>query len=344
MIMKRRFSILSVIIVSCFIFSCNHNKKTKLVIYSPHGKEMLSHFEKLYEQQHPEVDIQWLDMGSQEVFDRVSTESQNPQADIWWGSPATLFMRAEKLGLLETYRPTWADQVPAAAKSKNNTWFGTFSTPEVIAFNEKMLQANLAPKNWNEVVKPEWKGKIVLRNPMASGTLRAIFCAMIALSVKETGNEERGWNWLKQLSENTRTYAADPTQMYAQMNSQQPAITLWNMPDIILQKEKYNYPFGYVFPDSGTVVLTDGIAIVKGTKHTALAKDFYEFVTNSTNLLIQAEKFHRIPSRTDLDKQQFPDWLKNCHYKVLDIDWELVAANEAEWMKKWDATIKLKNE
>ena len=45
--------------------------------------------EKTYEQKHPEVDVRWLDMGSQEVYDRVRSEKANPQADLWYGGPNT---------------------------------------------------------------------------------------------------------------------------------------------------------------------------------------------------------------------------------------------------------------
>lgn len=329
------------IVAILFLSSCHSKKaKQKLVIYSPHGKEMLGEFEKLFEAAHPDVDVQWLDMGSQEVFDRVSTESQNPQADIWWGSPSTMFIRAEKLGLLQKYKPTWADKVPVYAKSKNDFWYGTFSTPQVIAFNSNKLSADKAPKDWNEIVDPEWRGKVVFRNPLASGTLRAIFCSMLARSVTQTGNEEQGWKWLRQLDSNTIAYAADPTQMYNKLGGQNEVVTLWNMPDMILQKDKYHYPFGYNIPQSGTVVLTDGIAIIKGTKNEALADSFYEFVTTQQSLLIQAQKYYRIPSRTDIPRDSFPDWLKNTTYKTLDVDWDLVADNEMEWMKKWDATVK----
>jgi iron(III) transport system substrate-binding protein len=325
------------------LFGCQSNKKEKLVVYSPHGKELLSDFEKRYEAIHPNVDIQWLDMGSQEVFDRISTESKNPQADIWWGAPSTMFSRAEKMNLLEKYIPSWAEQIPAVAKSKNGFWFGTFSTPEVIAFNSKKLNPSTAPKDWKDLTTPTWKNKVVLRNPMASGTLRAIFCAMIQQSIKKNGNESEGWDWLKKLNDNTESYAADPNQMYGKLGSDNAMVTLWNMPDIILQKNKNNFSFDYVFPSSGTVVLTDAIAIVKGSKHKQLAKDFYEFVTSQESLLIQAEKYYRIPSRMDLPKDKLPVWLRNCSYNTLDIDWELISTNEANWMKKWDAEIKSKN-
>ncbi|MEO8664019.1 MAG: extracellular solute-binding protein, partial [Ignavibacteria bacterium] len=124
-------------IILTLLSSCSSDSKKKLVIYSPHGKEMLTEFEKEFEKLHPDVDVQWLDMGSQEVFDRIKTEKENSLADIWWGSPSTIFMRAEKLDLLEKYKPTWADKIGADSKSKSDNWYGTFLTPQVIAFNDK---------------------------------------------------------------------------------------------------------------------------------------------------------------------------------------------------------------
>ncbi|MCI1589904.1 hypothetical protein [Heyndrickxia oleronia] len=56
----------------------------KVVIYSPHGKDILGQFEKMFEEKYG-IDVEWLDMGSQEVLDRIRSEKNNPQADVWWG-------------------------------------------------------------------------------------------------------------------------------------------------------------------------------------------------------------------------------------------------------------------
>jgi len=337
-------TILTVLICISFFNGCSKSdNKTKLVIYSPHGKEMLSEFEKQFEATHANIDIQWLDMGSQEVFDRIKTEKENPLSDIWWGAPATIFMRAEKLNLLEKYTPTWAEKIPVSGKSKNGMWYGTFLTPQVITFNDKTLTNQNAPKDWNDLILPEWKDKIIIRNPMASGTMRVIYSAMIASSIKNTGSDAEGFEWLKKLDANTSSYAADPTQMYIKLAGSEAAVSLWNMPDIILQKTLYNYPFGYNFPENGTVVLTDAIAIVKGTKNLEAAKEFYEFVTNEQSLIQQAEKFYRIPARTDIAKDKLPKWIGDADYKAMNLDWELISEKESEWMKKWDTEIKGKS-
>ena len=51
--------------------ACSSDKRTVLTVYSPHGKELLEYFEKGFEKTHPDVDVQWVDMGSQEVLERV---------------------------------------------------------------------------------------------------------------------------------------------------------------------------------------------------------------------------------------------------------------------------------
>ena len=100
--------------------ACSGDGRTVLTIYSPHGKDLLEYYEKGFEAAHPTVDVQWVDMGSQEVLDRLRAEKANPQADLWFGAPSESFERAAKEGLLEPYTPTWADKVPAEAKERED--------------------------------------------------------------------------------------------------------------------------------------------------------------------------------------------------------------------------------
>ena len=90
---------------------CSNDKRTVLTVYSPHGTELLGYFETEFEKAHPDIDVQWVDMGSQEVLDRIRAEAANPQADVWFGAPAEAFDRATQENLLEPYIPTWANAV-----------------------------------------------------------------------------------------------------------------------------------------------------------------------------------------------------------------------------------------
>ncbi|MFQ5351422.1 MAG: iron ABC transporter substrate-binding protein, partial [Thermoanaerobaculia bacterium] len=90
--------------------------RTPLVLYSPHGRDLLQLVEQRYEELEPTIDVRWLDMGSQEVFDRVRSEAANPQADVWFGGPDTILSRGAGLGLLAPYRPAWAEAVPETSR------------------------------------------------------------------------------------------------------------------------------------------------------------------------------------------------------------------------------------
>src|SRR5260370_12426927 len=85
--------------------ACQGDGRTPLVIYSPHGRDLLTLLERRFEQLHPDVDVRWLDMGSQEVYDRLRSERANPQADVWFGGPAPTFARGARDYFPEPLRP-----------------------------------------------------------------------------------------------------------------------------------------------------------------------------------------------------------------------------------------------
>ena len=59
--------------------------------------------------------------------------------------------------------------------------------------------------------------------------------------------------------------------------------------DIETLRQTTKYPIASQIPLSGTPLLVEGIGIVRGTKHAALAKEFYEFVTTPEALRVAAE-------------------------------------------------------
>ncbi len=320
------------------ILACSGSEKKAIVVYSPHGKEMLSAFEKSFEASYQDVDVQWLDMGSQDVYDRIRTERNNPQADIWWGAPWLMFMRAEEEGLLEPYHPTWKDSIAEDYRSAGGAWYGTFITPEVIMYNNRVIEAGEAPRDWDDLLDEKWKGKILIRYPLASGTMRIIYSALIQRAARISGRgPEAGFSWLRALDANTKSYTADPTQLYIRIAREEGVITLWNLPDVVIQREVNKYPFGFTVPESGTPMIIDGIAIVRGTEMKEDAIRFYEFVTSREALALQGEKYYRIPARSDVQR---PSWLGTMTLKPMDVDWKEIAVFEKEWMKKWDETVK----
>lgn len=314
----------------------------KIVVYSPHGKDILADFEKRFEAKYPGVDVQWLDMGSQDVLDRVRSEKTNPQGDIWWGAPSVMFEQATKEGLLEPYQPSYHSSIPEKYRDPQFVWTGTSQTPEVIMYNEQLVSAKDVPKDWDDILEPVFKDKVMIRFPLASGTMRTIFTAMIYKEMnKEGGSEEKGFEWLKRLDQNTKEYVSSPEIMFNKIAKGEATITLWNMPEAVMLRKKKNYPFNFVIPESGTPILTEGIALIKGGKHSKAAQAFYEFVNSPESTKILAEKYYRIPTRTDIT--DLPTWIKETKLIPMELDQSLIKSKEKEWMEKWDREIKNKS-
>ena len=311
-------------------------------MYSTHGKELLTEYETLFEKENPDIDVKWLDMGSQDVLDRLRSEKENPQSDLWWGAPSTLFRQAEKERLLQAYKPSWAGQVFPEARSQGELWYGTYETPEVIAYNTAVVKPEEAPQDWDDLLDSRWQNKIIMRDPLASGTMRTIFCAMILRFYKASGSPEAGYQWLRKLDANTKDYVANLTLLSQKLARQEGWVTVWNMPDIELQQSHYNYPLAYVIPKSGTPVVTEGIALVAKAKHAETAKKFYEFVTSIPNLILAAHKFYRIPCRKDIPVANLPEWINKTPIQTMTVDWSTLEEKSNEWMKYWDTHIRHK--
>jgi iron(III) transport system substrate-binding protein len=323
--------------------ACNDDDaRTVLTIYSPHGKDILGYYELEFEKANPDVDVQWVDMGSQEVLDRLRAEAVNPQADLWFGAPSEAFERAAKENLLEPYSPTWAAAVPPEARDSAARWFGTYLTPEVIGYNADVISEAEAPKDWDDVLDPKWRGKILIRDPIASGTMRAIFGAIVARSVAQTGSTAAGWEWLRRLDANTKEYTFNPTILYTKLERQEGVLTLYNMPDMATLQLRRGVNVRYVIPASGTPLLVDAIAIVRGTERAEEAKRYYEFVTSKEALIFAADSFLRIPARTDVPNEELPEWIRDARERItpMQIDRRLVADSLDAWMTYWDSHIR----
>ena len=123
--------LLTIVCLAALLFSCNRadSPARKLLIYTPHGQDLLRDFIARYKAIHRDVDVQFLDMGSREILERVRAERNRPQADLWWGAAHTTFQTAADENLLASYRPTWADKVPGTSRDNQDRWYGTYQTP-----------------------------------------------------------------------------------------------------------------------------------------------------------------------------------------------------------------------
>jgi iron(III) transport system substrate-binding protein len=320
---------------------CGGDGRTPVTVYSPHGRDQLVLLEEAFEVRNPDIDVRWLDMGSQEILDRLRFESVNPQADVWFGGPTTIFDRGIADSLLAPYRPEWSGAVGPFGIGPNDLYWPVYRTPAVIAFNSAAVSREQAPQDWDDVLEPAWDDKVLIRDPVASGTMRAIWGLILQRSIRTTGDTAAGWEWLRRLDGHTKTYALNPAILDEKLARQEGLVTLWDLPDILIGRSK-GMPFDYVFPESGTVVIDDAIGLVRGSRHPAAAQRFIDYVGSTEAQILTAREVFRLPARHGLPVDSVPAWVAEVEREmtVTEMDWELLAREGAAWMRYWDQHVR----
>ncbi|MFJ7733291.1 extracellular solute-binding protein [Lysinibacillus sp. NPDC097231] len=310
----------------------------KLVIYTGRDEEMVQKVIDQFNEKYPDIKVEFLTMGAQQILERLRGEKANPQADFWWGGTQSALIVGANEDLLQAWTPSFNGSIDAAHKDEKGRWFGEMLLPEVIMINRDLLTKETGPQDWDDLLDPKWKNQILIRGVLASGTMRTIYSSMIVR--QGVDSLDKGYDWLLKLDANTKEYTQDPNALYLKLTRQEGSISLWNLQDILLKKFTTDYPFDYIYPKSGAPILVDGVAVVNNAKNLENAKLFVEFLFEKDMVTQLANDYYQIPTRTDIDKTTMPDWYQELDLKTFDIDWQLMSEKEAEWMEYWDNNIK----
>ena len=320
--------------------ACRRDARTPIVLYSPHGRDLLTLVEKTYEAAHSDVDVRWLDMGSQDVYDRVRAEKANPSGDVWYGGPNLVFANGARDQLLEPFVPTWATAIPPESRNPQKLYFGLYRTPVVIVYNSAAVPAAEAPKDWDDLLDPRWKKKILIRDPLASGTMRAVWGAILERSLASTGSVESGFDWLRRLDAQTKEYVFNPSILLEKIVRREGLITIWDLPDTLFEMKRG--PLAYTFPKSGTPVIDDAVGLIRGASHAAAAKAFIEWLGSVEAQRLAAERAFRLPARTDIPETELPEWARGVQKALVpaQLDWERIGREGPGWMSRWDREVR----
>jgi iron(III) transport system substrate-binding protein len=333
--------LLAIIGATAVAGGCRADHREPLTLYSPHGRPQLELLEHAFEAANPDIDVRWLDMGSQDIVDRLRFEKPNPVADVWFGGPTTLFDTGIRDTMIEPYRPVWWRSVDSNGIGPDNMYWPVYRTPAVIAFDTNVVPPAAAPQDWDDMLLSRWHDQVLVRDPVASGTMRAIWGMVLMRSVQQTGDTGAGMHWLRRLDAQTRSYTLNPAILAEKLARGEGSVTLWDLPDILIWQSQ-GMPFGYTFPRSGTPVIDDAIAIVKGTKHRRAAERFVDYVGSMDAQILTADSAWRLPARTDLPVNRVPGWVADVDRRMVTakMDWAMLAAHGAAWMRYWDTRVR----
>ena len=247
----------------------------ELVVYGSCEEEYLAaaceHFEELYG-----IKVQYQRLSTGEVQAKLEEENGNPSADVWFGGTTDPYNVVAAEGLLEAYEAENASHLLGSQyRDPDGYWYGIYKG--ILGFmvnKDELARMNLeAPADWQDLLKPEYKGLIWLSNYNTAGTAKLVINTMI----QKYGHDE-GIQYLVDLDKNIQVYTKSGSGPSKNVGTGECVIGIGFLHDGITQIVDNGYEnVQLIIPSSGTSFEIGATAIFKGAKHPNAAKLWVEY-------------------------------------------------------------------
>ncbi|WP_257349856.1 ABC transporter substrate-binding protein [Pseudalkalibacillus decolorationis] len=343
--MKRFLSVFGSIIVVfslVLITACSSDSSSgdgddlgSITFYSPETpdmtKEIAEAFEKAYD---ANVNVQYA--GTNVLVNRMIAEKGNPNGDVWYGGGGLLpFEAAADKGIIMPYTPETAkdwEVTENGIKKRDEDWKWTGAEIFVLGFvyNTDLVSEEEAPKTWEDLLDPKWKGKIQFSNPAASGT-----ATLMVLSQMMVRGEDEGWDYFKKLYEQanaTPDSGGAPTKAVA-MGEAHIGIGF----DFMAYEQKAKgEAIDFVVPEK-TAVLVNPVSLVKDGPNPEGGKKLIDFLLSKEGQEILANWYH-IPINPEVESKT-PLTLEKVKPHAIDLDIKWVVDNYDRIRNEWKETF-----
>ena len=133
-----------------------------------------------FEAKYPGIKVEYSRSSSSDVALKISDEARarRVQSDIFDGSNTVFLLRDPRL--VTIYTPKAVESWPAELKSKDGTW--------TAAYNTNLVKANEAPKTYQDLLDPKWKGKIAWTYDLTPGGPPGFMQNILRIMGPEKGN------------------------------------------------------------------------------------------------------------------------------------------------------------
>lgn len=283
-------------------------KENKLVVYSImaayNWKPVLEGFKKKY----PWIEVQTLDLGSSEVFERYYSEraSNSRTGDLIIAGAADKWLQLIAKGEAIDYASPETDKLPKWSVPRKGL-YTVSADPMVIVWNNAVVPENQRPKNLADIAKlaqtnaADYKNKITTYNAATEAFGLNINWAY----TKKYG--DKAWDLLEQLGKVVRPErSAGP--MIEKVTAGEYKIAYFVSGIVLFPK--LDDParaklLGWAYPTDGTPIVLRGMAIPKGSTNVNSAKLMLDYIVSHDGQ-VAFGKGGLTPYREDVQASEVP--------------------------------------
>ncbi|MBT9252887.1 MAG: ABC transporter substrate-binding protein [Brockia lithotrophica] len=252
-----------------------------LTFYTSQPDSDANRLVQTFRERHPEVEVVLFRSGTEEVVAKLRSEKMagGIRADVLLLADSVTFEALKAEGWLEAYRSPYVEGIPKEFVDPDGTYVGTKVMASIIVVNTKEV-TNL-PDSWRVFTAPEARGKAIMPSPLYSGAA----AYNLGVFVRQP---EFGWKFYEDMKSNGVTVGKGNGGVLTAVAGGEKAYGM--LVDFMAARaKKEGSPVELVYPKEGVPVITEPIAIVKGTKNPKAAQAFVDFVLSEEGQKLAAE-------------------------------------------------------
>lgn len=290
-------------------------------------------FEKLYG-----IKVSYQRLSTGEVETKIKEENGNPSGDVWFGGTTDPYNEATAAGLLEPYDAKNASHLlDAKYRDADGNWYGIYKGLLGFMVNtEELARLKLdAPKDWDDLTDPKYKGLIYMSNPQTAGTAKLIINTMVQMKGHDAAME-----YFKKLDANVAQYTKSGSGPSKMVGPGECVIGIGFLHDGITQILSGYDNISLIIPASGTSYEVGATAIFKGAKHPNAAKLWIEYALSPdcVNLAKENESFQFLVIDNAEQPKEATEFGLNPD-NVIDYDFEDAKANTSKYVEDFFAAV-----
>jgi iron(III) transport system substrate-binding protein len=305
-----------------------------ITVYTALEDELVTEYLADFKAKHPNITVNVVRESTGVITAKLIAEKDNPQADVIWGTAASSMMVLDDQGQLAPYAPSGVDKILSKFKSEKSvpTWVGIDVWETAFVINtvelEKLGLKASDIKDYDDLLRPELKGHIVMSNPNSSGTGLLTVSGLLQLNGKTT---EKGWDFLTKLHENVDQYVHSGSKP-AKMAASGEAVIGVSFGYAGISQAKLGAPVVTVFPASGSGWDIEANALVKKDTVNLAAQTFLDWaISDSAMNLYKAE----YPLICNGQGGKYEGFTSDPVDQLIDNDFNWVASNRDAILEKW---------
>jgi iron(III) transport system substrate-binding protein len=288
---KVQFSI--ILLLTLFLYSCSEKSNT-VVVYTSVDQIFSEAILKDFEAEtgiKVKAVFDTEETKSTGVLNRLITEKDNPQCDVFWsGDP----MRTDVLkqrGITQAYRSGEAKDISPVFIDKDYNWIGFSARARVLLVNTDLVKDEDIPKSILDLTKGKYKGDFAIANPLF-GTTSFHFAALFV----ELG-DEKAKQFLEDLKKNNVVISSSNGDVKKKVATGEVTMGLTDTDDAN-EAIKEGLPVKMIFLDQdgfGNLIVPNTVSLIKNSPNNENGKKLMGFLLSAKTEEMLAESCVQMP-------------------------------------------------